>query len=380
MIPDHFPKLNIDAVIGFTERLVDYYSEIKFERIVLYRAGINPQIERKVEYVIVFEISPQSIVEFSPHEITIPQVEFVQSMIDGDGGSAFLNESECSELYKNRHPTQHREEWHLIAKTPESGFDFEVTQISEKLLYPFKPSLSSEQETSPKLVAKTKEPVKRRRAAIRKGEMWDVCFDGGRAFLKDLISIRYIWRLLENPNKGITSPQLLSLVSGEQPEVNEDYTKMAKKKNKGDDNDEGNLEKEGLTDNLRDIMGDNLQKHEIERLEKIAYDRWDALRKKELNSEEEWKKTQDYLFNEYGIKVVSIKKELKFKLHKRYKKDAEKARVNVSKNIKNALKYIKKQMPTLHEHLENHIKVGGTCYYKIESSELTLCWHIKWNK
>ena len=207
------------------------------------------------------------------------------------------------------------------------------------------------------------------RTVIYNGDAWIINYDGNKAYLRDLPRVRYIWRLLESPNKNFSHLDLQTLVSGKQSEPDKYYKNMSSEQ----------LEEEGFTDNLEDIMVENLSEDEIERLQKIAYDQWDDLMQKKPDAENNWEKTRKHLFNEYGIKVIPKKNGPKFKISKRLKEDAEKARVNVTNNIRNALKDLKEKMPSLYEHLKNRIITGGTCRYETESTE-SKQWHIKWNK
>ena len=216
----------------------------------------------------------------------------------------------------------------------------------------------------------------KRRAAMLNGDRWDVYFDGKHTHLNNSLRYRYIFRLLENPKKKFFCVDLQNLVSGKQPEVSEEHKET---KEIYEEMVPDQLEKEGLTNNLDDIMKDTFSKHEIERLEKIIYDCWDNLTQKKLSSEDEWEKTRNYLLNEYSIKVFIVKNEPKYKLLTRLTPGAKKARVNVRNNIKNALESIKAKMPALYKHLRTRIKTGIRCSYEIESSELT-SWNIDWGE
>jgi len=187
--------------------------------------------------------------------------------------------------------------------------------------------------------------------------------------LDNLLRTRYIWRLLENPNKKFSHIDLQTIVSGEQSEPDENYKKMSSEQ----------IQEEGFTDNLEDIMVDKISDNEKEDFQKLIYKCWNNRIQKKPNSKEDWESVKKHLFNEYGIKIRFKKEGPKFKLHKRLKPDAEKARTSVTKNIRNALKDIEEKMPTLYEHLKNRIKTDKTCRYEIESSESTQ-WHIEWNK
>ncbi len=82
-----------------------------------------------------------------------------------------------------------------------------------------------------------------------------------------------------------------------------------------------------------------------------------------------------YFSNQYAIEIRTSKKGIKFIKRKRLKSDPEKARVNVSKQIKNATEHIKKNLLALGTHLEKNISKGAKCCYNPDES---VTWDIRW--
>ena len=185
------------------------------------------------------------------------------------------------------------------------------------------------------------------------GDYWKVKFNGETKTLKDLPRLRYIIRLLENQNKKFSHYELQLLVSGKQPDVNENYSKM---------NDE-QLQKEGFSVNLQI---DEISPEELDKLGNTVHDA--------LDDEKQYQAMIKHLRNEYGIMVMSTKNGPVFKKFKRLDKDSEKVRSTVTKNIGNAINDMKEKFPPLHDHLKQYIKTDGTCRYEIDEKL-----NIRWN-
>ena len=89
--------------------------------------------------------------------------------------------------------------------------------------------------------------------------------------------------------------------------------------------------------------------------------------------------TKNHLLNEYGIFTKVSAKGPTFTLKQRYTKDAEKARVNVTKHLRKAIGDIKKRLPSLGVHLEECIKTGNKFRYEIGKNKPMEYWSIHWN-
>lgn len=205
-----------------------------------------------------------------------------------------------------------------------------------------------------------------------KGDYWKVNFGAKDAIIKDLERIRYIVHLLGNPNKEFYCQDLTALVKGLNPEINKDYGKMGKEK----------LEEDNLS--LVDLQTEMLSFEEKENLENMAYDAWEKAKNPQIGKHlkdkaiNEWESVKSHLFNEYGIIVFSSDRGLSFRIKRRLKKDFEKARSNVTKHIKTAIKTIGKTIPSLSTHLKNTMRTGATCCYQPDPSN-PIEWTIIWD-
>jgi hypothetical protein len=142
---------------------------------------------------------------------------------------------------------------------------------------------------------------------------------------------------------------------------------------------EEQLEEEGLE--LKDIEIEELSDTDKEGLENRAYEAWSAITKaKKSNDIEQIKKKQEefeivknHFSNEYGLKVLSSSKGLKFLIvRSKASQDVDKIRSNVTKNIRNAIKKdIEPNFPQLAVHLNQSISTGLTCKYNPNP-------HINW--
>jgi hypothetical protein len=86
---------------------------------------------------------------------------------------------------------------------------------------------------------------------------------------------------------------------------------------------------------------------------------------------------KNHLLNEYGIKTNISPRGIKFVQKHRPGPEIERARKNVTNQIKNAIKDIKKEMPTFAQHLSNHIETGKDCIYRPDDTK-AIDWHIIW--
>ena len=144
------------------------------------------------------------------------------------------------------------------------------------------------------------------------------------------------------------------------------------------------LAEEGLR--LVDLPIKILTKEERTSFEAVAYNIWgkyrDSLeRNSTLEAEEakgEWEAVKKYLLNEYGIVVTSSNRGLFFRINARLREEIERARSNVTKNIKNGISNIGKQIPSLETHLTNAIHTGAKCSYRPDSM-IPIQWTINWN-
>ena len=208
---------------------------------------------------------------------------------------------------------------------------------------------------------------------FRSGDIWFIKFQGKRATIKDSKRLRYVVYLIEYPNRGFWAHELMSYVEMQNPETSPYYGMK-----------ERPLQTIGLS--LVDLSIENLSKDEKDKLEDAVYKAWEALndsefkdnRQKKLKAEKEWSGIKKFLLQEYGVQVTESQKYgLSFTLRPRLMKEAEKARTNVTKHISNALKSIKKEIPSCYYHLRECIETGKICKYN-PRLEQVVEWHIHW--
>ena len=205
------------------------------------------------------------------------------------------------------------------------------------------------------------------------GGYWKIIFNGKQINLKNNERIRYIIYLLNNPDVEMHVRELVRLVKGIGPDVNQYYNKMSQE----------NLEKEFLYSAESQI--ENLSADEKNNLEKIAHEIWDDYKNNpdDKDIREKWLHTKRYMANENGIIIHESKEGLKFdrKTRRLNHSENEKARLNVFKHISNAIKDIgeknKGNMPDLSKHLKKNIDTGIKCIYKSDPIN-PIKWHIIW--
>lgn len=201
------------------------------------------------------------------------------------------------------------------------------------------------------------------------GDYWEIGYKGKETKLKNLERLRYIIHLLDNAGKEIYSHDLVKLVKGDSPKVNNDYAKM----------EEERLEtEEGLS--LAEIYTPDLSDEERTKLEDLAYETWDGYKSSigsptQKEQEKNWEAAKRHFRNEYDLFIYESKKGLKFYKKARLKKDIEKARVNVSQNISKAIKDIETELPALGRHLRNQIDKGAKCIYRADADD-PITWDI----
>jgi hypothetical protein len=200
------------------------------------------------------------------------------------------------------------------------------------------------------------------------GDYWEIGYKGKDTKLRNLERLRYIIHLLDNPDKEIYSHDLVQLVKGERPEVNNEIAKMGKERLENE---------EGL--NLEDIYIKDLSAEEKDGLEDTIFKMWANYKQSigvttEKGHEKKWKSAKRHLLNEYGITIYENEKGLKFYYRPRLSPDKEKSRVNVSQNISNAIRDIEDKLPLLGKHLQKQINKGAKCIYHVDAAD-----PIKWD-
>ena len=136
--------------------------------------------------------------------------------------------------------------------------------------------------------------------------------------------------------------------------------------------------------NIVNLYESDLGQEDLEALKEVANTLWEKLNDPDLTDNERneaksnWEKAKKFYLNQYGILLISSKNGPMLKENKRLKKDYEKARSNVTKHIKNAIKNIGKKIPSLSDHLNNAIHTGARCRYQPDPAS-PIQWTIVWN-
>ena len=209
------------------------------------------------------------------------------------------------------------------------------------------------------------------------GESWLIKYRGGKPkSIQNRKRLHYVIHLLDNPNSDFSAISLYSAVMGhdENKIIDENYSQISGEKL----SDEEGL---NLTDFTIEGLSEDEEKGIKTQIERIYNDLEFAKKK---NNENKIKKAKlilnqmkDYLFNNYGLIIANRNGKILIKQKTRQNPEFEKARVNVKKSISKAIQDIKKEIPTLADHLNRCIKTGKYCAYEPELGNPPH-WLISW--
>jgi hypothetical protein len=166
--------------------------------------------------------------------------------------------------------------------------------------------------------------------------------------------------LLESPRKDFY-PLKLSLSVNPGAKVNREYSNMSLEQ----------LENEGLS--ITELPIDIIELEEKKALENMVCKAWGELRAvesegrpKEIEAaQDRWNELKIKFLNEYGIMIFEKGNDLRFSYKAKLKPDQERIRKSISKHIKTILQDIKKEIPSLYEHLDAYIKTGNKFSYNL---------------
>ena len=186
----------------------------------------------------------------------------------------------------------------------------------------------------------------------QEGDYWTVAFAGEVCRIKNLQGMQYIAQLLRQPYEEI---HVLTLATGELPPA------------EGPTQDSSQSYAEGMAGSPFQDAGEMLDpqaraayKH---RLSELQTEREEAQEFNDLGRVERLQEEMDFLTQELSQAVG---------LGGRARKvgsTAERARVNVTKRIRAAIKRIAASHPALGDHLKRTIQTGTFCTYAPESAE-----------
>ncbi len=240
----------------------------------------------------------------------------------------------------------------------------------EPLLDNFKEwhSKQSASETFPKTDSTEKElkPKIPDYAFIKKGDFWQIAYNGIDTLLKDTKGLNYILELIKNPNQDIS---ILSLLSG----IDSNYSPEMTAAYKGMKREE--LEEHGIgyvgggppekvaDDEMQRVIRNKFIKFNID-IEKADYNG-------DIDKAEEIEKEKNKFLGEVS-RVYGITE--KYTKGRDIESPEEKARKAVSNAITRAIDMIKEEIPDLAEHFERSIQKGKICIY---NPNREIPWKIK---
>ncbi len=179
---------------------------------------------------------------------------------------------------------------------------------------------------------------------IREGDYWTISYAGKETRLRDIKGLRYIAQLLKAPGQEIHVLDLAALVEGGTP--------VAGKRSRGLDD----LASEGLGD-AGEILDATAKTAYKRRLEDLREDLEEA---QGFNDPERAARAQEEIDALVGQLAAGVG------IGGRDRKaasQAERARVNITKSVKDALKKIDENHGPLGEHLRTTIRTGVYCAY-----------------
>jgi hypothetical protein len=198
------------------------------------------------------------------------------------------------------------------------------------------------------------------RTFIFNGDYWEVGFEGKTISVKDADGIRYITYLLESPHKHFRPIELYGLVKGTTPNfIENDPSKKSNEQIISESSKVSLHENEGLATsdlNFRDLDKEDLD--DILKKTKKEYHQY-----REANPDaafEDWKNVIQPTLDIYDIECSEDGDNLILKHKPQRNRQAENARINVSKRIKKTLPEIKRVHPALGAYLEKRVRTGRT--------------------
>lgn len=206
----------------------------------------------------------------------------------------------------------------------------------------------------------------------RKGDYWDVTFDGTTKHLEHREHVLYLVHLLQNPGRRMHVLELVGVVKADPVNREEHSTKLY------------------VDEALDDVTGynagmsiapfsDELSSEDIEKFREIGMKIWGDIDasddpKIRAKKEEEFSKYKEYLRKNHELTVRESCKTIKLiKLHRARGLEVEKARKLVYIHIRNAKKAIGVLIPRLKDHLDKRVDTGDFCVYRSDGSE----WDIR---
>jgi hypothetical protein len=185
---------------------------------------------------------------------------------------------------------------------------------------------------APAVQVRTPDAAPPTNAFRREGETWYVSFAGQSARLRDLKGLHYLARLLAEPDRAFHVFELVALESGEP-----------------------------VASNVRDDAGPLLDARAKQayqrRLSEIDDDIEQATARKDLGRMEQAAAEREFLLRELSRAVGLGGRD------RRASSTAERARVSVTRAIRQAIERMREQHPPLADHLQRAVRTGAHCSY-----------------
>jgi hypothetical protein len=236
--PD-FPELRIDFLKTIAARWVKKYSDVQFERILLYRyaSDFGPSIP--VKYAVVFEIQHYERVyedlydddydqtEFKrvegandPYERFIWDTNFRSTIVDpvDDKDKPNVLYPDFSRAYKNIAPKKWHLEWVFIPQYKGLLLPLQV-RVNEGFVVLYPPKKQEKRQHS-----KHADKDDPQAWTFRfRGADWLITFEGQTYTIKDYNHINYILPLIKQPGKPFGCVELCQIVGGANIDHQTDY-------------------------------------------------------------------------------------------------------------------------------------------------------------
>jgi hypothetical protein len=382
--PD-FPELRIDFLKTIAARWVKKYSDVQFERILLYRyaSDFGPSIP--VKYAVVFEIQHYERVYEDLYDDDYDQTEFKRVEGANDPYERFIWDTnfrstmrespeilypDFSRAYKNIAPENCHLEWVFIPQYKGLSLPLQV-RVDEGfvVLYP--------QKSKKRQHSKHADKNDPQAWTFRyRGADWEITFEGQIYSIKNQKCINYILPLVKQPGKRFGCVELCQIVEG--ADVKDAPKKENTKKEAGDLSQDGSFYEDGLRDHI------SIKKHSEKDIQKMK-DTLAEFYPKYLNNPEQhkdhWSQAKKFAETEYGIRINDGGGKLSFPKSKYQRNDDNPNIIRAGKNVstnKNRFLIAVKELPSsekLYQHFEQSLKSKGG-YIKYTPPEGSPLWEI----
>jgi hypothetical protein len=177
----------------------------------------------------------------------------------------------------------------------------------------------------------------------REGEFWTIAYRGQTFRLRDVKGLRYIASLLASPGREVHVLELLSVATGRPSDAR---ARLAESDVVG-----------SWPSDLDPVLDDQAKKEYGRRLQELE---------DELEQARDWRDSERAARLEHELDLLTRELARAIGLRGRnrtFASPAERARINVTKAIRTAIRLIDQQCPALAAHFEASIQTGRSCSY-----------------